>query len=169
VRLIHPISHVGVGSGRAGWFWGQFFILPDRVGFAKVEPVDHPLRWSDWAGRLIGFGGRVHRVYRVNRSIKQKIANNSIIMQNLEKSTIKMKITETKVRSVGGAGGTVEEMKEIWPKPDEISPDPARDLIKSGNQTPHMLASRTPPPHHLLHALASSAKTKTQNQKKSEV
>ena len=94
-----------MGSGRAGRFWGQFFILPDRVGFAKVEPVDHPLRWSDRAGRLISFGGRVHRVYRVNRSIKQKIANNSMIMQNPEKSTTKMKITEIEVRSVGGVGG----------------------------------------------------------------
>jgi hypothetical protein len=115
-----------VGSSRTGRFWGQFFILPDRVEFAKVETVDHPLMWSDRAGRLIGFGGRVHRVYRVNQSIKQKITNNSIIMQNLEKSTTKMKITETKVRSVGGAGGAVEEMMEIWPKSGKISPDPAR-------------------------------------------
>ena len=45
-------------------------------------------------------------------------------MQNLEKSTTKMKITETKVRSVGGDGGAVEEMMEIWPKPSEISPNP---------------------------------------------
>ena len=44
-------------------------------------------------------------------------------MQNLEKSTTKMKITETKVRSVGGDGGAMEEMMEIWPKPDEISLD----------------------------------------------
>ena len=49
-------------------------------------------------------------------------------MQNLEKSTTKMKITETKVRSVGGDGGAVEEMMEIWPKPGEISPDRARSL-----------------------------------------
>ena len=62
-------------------------------------------------------------VYRINQSIKQKITNNSIIMQNLEKSTTKMKITETKVRSVGGDGGAMEEMMEIWPKPDEISLD----------------------------------------------
>ena len=49
-------SPLGVGSGQV---WGKFFNLPDRVGFAKVEPVDHPLRWSDRTGRLIGFGGRV--------------------------------------------------------------------------------------------------------------
>jgi hypothetical protein len=71
-------------------------------------------------------------------------------MQNLKKSTTKMKITETKVRSVGGDGGAVEEMMKIWPKPGEISPDPARshqirrDLIKFDNQTPRMLTSQTP-------------------------
>ena len=67
-------------------------------------------------------------VYRVNQSIKQKITNNSIIMQNLEKSTRKIKIIEIKVRLVGGDGGAVEEMMEIWPKPGEISPDRARSL-----------------------------------------
>ena len=47
-------------------------------------------------------------------------------MQNLEKSRTKIKITKTKVQSVGGDGGTVKEMMEIWPKPGEISPDPMR-------------------------------------------
>ena len=47
-------------------------------------------------------------------------------MQNLEKSRTKIKITKTNVQSVGRDGGTVEEMMEIWPKPDEISLDPAR-------------------------------------------
>ncbi len=104
-------------------------------------------------------------------------------MQNLEKSRTKIKITKTKVRSVGGDGGAVEEMMEIWPKPGEISPDPMRShqirwvLIRSDNQTHCMLASRTststpsspPSPHalsssiHLSTPTASS--TKTQNQK----
>ena len=85
-------------------------------------------------------------------------------MQNLEKSTTKMKITETKVRSIGGYGGTVEEMMEIWPKPDEISLDPARShqIWQPTVCSPH----EHQPPHHLLHTLASSAKA--QNQKKSE-
>jgi hypothetical protein len=83
-------------------------------------------------------------------------------MQNLEKSTTKMKITETKVRSVGGAGGVVEEMREIWPKPGEISSNLATKLLVC---SPH----ERRPPHHLLHALSSSTKTKNQNQKKSEV
>ena len=34
--------------------------------------------------------------------------------------------SETKVQSVGGAGGAVKEMMEVWPNPDEISPDLAR-------------------------------------------
>ena len=34
-------------------------MLPDKVGFVKLQPVDHPLRWSDRTGRLIGFGGLV--------------------------------------------------------------------------------------------------------------
>ena len=37
-----------------------------------------------------------------------------------------MKTIETKVRSIEGDGGAVEEMMKIWPKPDEISPDQTR-------------------------------------------
>ena len=44
-----------MGTGRAGRVWMDFSILPDWVGFAKLQPVDHPLRWSDRAVRLIGF------------------------------------------------------------------------------------------------------------------
>ena len=90
-------------------------------------------------------------------------------MQNLEKSTTKMKITGTKVLSVGGDGGAVEEMMEIWPKPGEISPDPTKSSEISSNLATKLLVCsphERQPPHHLLHALASSAKT--QNQKKSE-
>ncbi len=58
-------SELRVGSGRAVRVWGLFFVLPDRVGFAKLKPVDHPLRWSARAGRLTVLAGGYDRVGRV--------------------------------------------------------------------------------------------------------
>ena len=105
-------------------------------------------------------------------------------MQNLEKSTTKMKITGTKVLSVGGDGGAVEEMMEIWPKlarshqirrdlarSGEISLDPVRSHLRLASRT---LTSTLSSPL-LLHMLASSvhlstpttSSAKTQNQKNS--
>jgi hypothetical protein len=58
-------SPLGVGSGRAVRVWRYFFVLPDRVGFAKLKPVDRPLRWSDRAGQLTVLAGGYNRVGRV--------------------------------------------------------------------------------------------------------
>ena len=46
---------LGVAMGRAGRVWRQFLILTDRVGFEELKSIDHPHRWSDRAGRVIGY------------------------------------------------------------------------------------------------------------------
>ena len=76
-----------MGSGWAVRVWGYFFILPNRVGFAKLQPVDHPIRWPDQASRLICFGGGYGRVYRVYKTTKSfqtyTITNKNKIVKNL--------------------------------------------------------------------------------------
>ena len=46
---------LGVAMGRAGRVWRQFLILTDRVGFEELKSIDHPYRWSDRAGQVIGY------------------------------------------------------------------------------------------------------------------
>jgi hypothetical protein len=45
----------GNGSGRSGL--GVIFYPTRQSRVCKAQLVNHPLRWSDRAGRLIGFGG----------------------------------------------------------------------------------------------------------------
>ena len=116
-----PDRVVGVGSGRAIRVWRYFFILPDRVRFAKLQPVDHPLRWSDREGRLINFGRRV-------RSGLSSLQDNQIISnihnhkqkQNCQKFDIKTQ-SQTQTHFLSRFG--------------EISPDPAtkiQEITRSG-------------------------------------
>ena len=53
---------VGVSTGRAVRVWGQFFILPNWVGFEETKSVDHPHQWSDWADRVSDWMGWLRSV-----------------------------------------------------------------------------------------------------------
>ncbi len=137
---------LGVGSGRAGRVWRDFFILPDWVGFAKPQPVDHPLRWSDRASRLIGFSGRLRSGFAGFRHYNNKQIENqptTNIIKSPQQNTHhnhKKKSTKNQQIQIGQnrRSWSCSKTGDVWPKSGEISPDPTRtrqiwrDLTKSG-------------------------------------
>ena len=117
-------GHRQVGRVR----FGGNFLSYSRVGVAKLQPVNHPLRWSDQAGQLIGFGWRV-------RSGLSSLEDNKIILnklnhkhkQNCQKFDTKTQITNTNPFSF------------------QISPDPStkvQEITRSGNHSTRKIENK---------------------------
>ena len=131
----------GLGSGGSGL--GIIFYPTRQSRVCKPS-----IRWPSVkvvrsGGRLIGFGGRVNRVYPVNRSIKQKKKTN-----NSNQSTVGW-------RSCWRRGGDDGDLT----RSHQIRRDLSRShqirwvLIRSGNH------SQRRPPHRLLQLRRTSTST----------
>ena len=136
-------------------------MLPDKVGFVKLQPVDHPLRWSDRAGWLIGFSGRLRSGFAGFRRYNNKQIENqptTNIIKSPQQNThhnhkkINKKSANTnwtkpaKLKLQQNRQGLAKIRRDLT-RSDENSPDLARshqiwrDLARSGEISPDPVRS----------------------------